>query len=101
MRFFLGLPPEEDGPAVSDDGLELLSLPDWETLPYDTFSPHQDIISQRLETLFRDIFLNGDGDERRWRSSSCVSWSGGGRVGSQLAERPAAGFDAELGVGVG
>ncbi len=28
-------------------------FPDWETLPYDTFSPHQDIISQRLETLFR------------------------------------------------
>ncbi|WP_100658283.1 transcription-repair coupling factor [Alteromonas flava] len=26
-------------------------FPDWETLPYDTFSPHQDIISQRLETL--------------------------------------------------
>ena len=33
MRFFLGLPPEEDGPAISEDGLELLSLPDWETLP--------------------------------------------------------------------
>lgn len=29
----------------------LLSLPDWETLPYDVFSPHQDIISQRLKTL--------------------------------------------------
>lgn len=28
-------------------------FPDWETLPYDTFSPHQDIISQRLETLYR------------------------------------------------
>ncbi|MFC6440164.1 transcription-repair coupling factor [Bowmanella sp. JS7-9] len=27
-------------------------FPDWETLPYDTFSPHQDIISQRLETLY-------------------------------------------------
>ena len=24
---------------------------EWETLPYDSFSPHQDIISQRLETL--------------------------------------------------
>uniref|UniRef100_A0A486XHS2 Transcription-repair-coupling factor n=1 Tax=Rheinheimera sp. BAL341 TaxID=1708203 RepID=A0A486XHS2_9GAMM len=29
----------------------LLSLPDWETLPYDIFSPHQDIVSQRLKTL--------------------------------------------------
>lgn len=27
-------------------------FPDWETLAYDTFSPHQDIISQRLETLY-------------------------------------------------
>ncbi len=31
----------------------LLTLPDWETLPYDLFSPYQDIISERLETLFR------------------------------------------------
>ena len=30
----------------------LLSLPDWETLPYDVFSPHQDIISQRIKTLY-------------------------------------------------
>ncbi|THB70474.1 MAG: transcription-repair coupling factor [Gammaproteobacteria bacterium] len=28
-------------------------FPDWETLPYDKFSPHQDIISQRLATLYR------------------------------------------------
>ncbi|MDY0273790.1 MAG: transcription-repair coupling factor, partial [Advenella sp.] len=26
-------------------------LPDWETLPYDGFSPHQDLISERLKTL--------------------------------------------------
>jgi len=26
-------------------------FPDWETLPYDTFSPHEDIISQRIGTL--------------------------------------------------
>lgn len=32
---------------------ELLLFPDWETLPYDQFSPHQDIISQRLYTLSR------------------------------------------------
>jgi len=35
------------------DNYPILSFPDWETLPYDVFSPHQDIISQRLETLFR------------------------------------------------
>ncbi|MFQ1014883.1 transcription-repair coupling factor [Avibacterium paragallinarum] len=27
-------------------------FPDWETLPYDSFSPHQDIISSRLSALF-------------------------------------------------
>lgn len=31
--------------------LEPLSFPDWETLPYDNFSPHQDITSQRLTCL--------------------------------------------------
>ncbi|WP_455208988.1 transcription-repair coupling factor [Kaarinaea lacus] len=33
--------------------LPLLHFPDWETLPYDTFSPHQDIISDRLLTLYQ------------------------------------------------
>lgn len=33
--------------------LDLLTFPDWETLPYDNFSPHQDIISERLLTLSR------------------------------------------------
>jgi transcription-repair coupling factor (superfamily II helicase) len=28
-------------------------LPDWETLPYDAFSPHQDLVSERLATLYR------------------------------------------------
>ncbi len=31
--------------------LRVRQLPDWETLPYDAFSPHQDLISQRLYTL--------------------------------------------------
>lgn len=31
----------------------ILHLPDWETLPYDYFSPHQDIISARLTALYR------------------------------------------------
>jgi len=30
----------------------LMVFPDWETLPYDAFSPHQDIISQRIQTLY-------------------------------------------------
>jgi transcription-repair coupling factor (superfamily II helicase) len=28
-------------------------FPDWETLPYDNFSPHQDIISERLARLYK------------------------------------------------
>ncbi len=32
-------------------GLRVHLLPDWETLPYDHFSPHQDLISERLSTL--------------------------------------------------
>jgi transcription-repair coupling factor (superfamily II helicase) len=33
-------------------GLRVLLLPDWETLPYDAFSPHQDLVSERLSTLY-------------------------------------------------
>lgn len=33
--------------------LPVLQFPDWETLPYDLFSPHQDIISQRIASLYR------------------------------------------------
>ncbi len=33
--------------------LPISLFPDWETLPYDHFSPHQDIISERLLTLYR------------------------------------------------
>ncbi len=35
------------------EGIELRChlLPDWETLPYDAFSPHQDLVSERLATL--------------------------------------------------
>lgn len=32
---------------------QLHALPDWETLPYDSFSPHDDIVSARLGTLAR------------------------------------------------
>ncbi|MES2978251.1 MAG: transcription-repair coupling factor [Pseudomonadota bacterium] len=33
--------------------LRCVLFPDWETLPYDAFSPHQDLISERLATLWR------------------------------------------------
>jgi transcription-repair coupling factor (superfamily II helicase) len=34
------------------DKLRCHLLPDWETLPYDAFSPHQDLVSERLATLY-------------------------------------------------
>lgn len=42
LAFFLGI-----------DSQEMILFPDWETLPYDQFSPHQDIISERLTALNR------------------------------------------------
>lgn len=44
LTFFLSTPSAQQ---------EILFFPDWETLPYDQFSPHQDIISTRLSTLSR------------------------------------------------
>jgi len=35
------------------DAFEIHTLPDWEVLPYDVFSPHPDIVSGRLRTLAR------------------------------------------------
>ena len=32
--------------------LRVHRLPDWETLPYDHFSPHPDLVSERLATLY-------------------------------------------------
>lgn len=42
------------GAAGANDGaLPVLPFPDWETLPYDLFSPHPDIVSHRLAALHR------------------------------------------------
>lgn len=41
------------GLFLADTDIPALAFPDWETLPYDVFSPLPDIISQRLETLYR------------------------------------------------
>ena len=43
----------QDELAFFAPGLRVAVFPDWETLPYDTFSPHQDLISERLATLWR------------------------------------------------
>ena len=44
---------EEEIRFYADPSLPLLSLPDRECLPYDAFSPHPDIVSARLEALYR------------------------------------------------
>jgi transcription-repair coupling factor (superfamily II helicase) len=44
---------ERELPFFLDAPLEIAAFPDWETLPYDNFSPHQDIISERLRTLYQ------------------------------------------------
>lgn len=41
-------------------GLRVRQLPDWETLAYDAFSPHQDLISERLHTLHALMHRNVD-----------------------------------------
>ena len=41
------------GSADTQDKLKVHMLPDWETLPYDVFSPHPDLISERLATLYQ------------------------------------------------
>lgn len=42
----------EEIPFFAPD-LKVNLLPDWETLPYDVFSPHPDLISERLATLYQ------------------------------------------------
>ncbi len=38
---------------LSEQHYAVTRLPDWETLPFDHFSPHEDIISDRLRTLYQ------------------------------------------------
>ncbi|HJU38938.1 MAG TPA: CarD family transcriptional regulator, partial [Tahibacter sp.] len=39
--------------VFAGSSVEVLHFPDWETLPYDLFSPHAEIVSQRVATLYR------------------------------------------------
>ena len=43
----------EDELRIFAGDLPVLHFPDWETLPYDVFSPHPEIVSQRIATLYR------------------------------------------------
>ncbi|MFM2075300.1 MAG: transcription-repair coupling factor, partial [Pseudomonadota bacterium] len=51
----------QDELAFFSPEVRVALFPDWETLPYDTFSPHQDLISERLATLWR---IYGHGGQR-------------------------------------
>ncbi|MBU6417409.1 MAG: transcription-repair coupling factor, partial [Xanthomonadaceae bacterium] len=43
----------EDDLAFFAGELPVLHFPDWETLPYDLFAPHPQLVSQRIDTLYR------------------------------------------------
>ena len=43
---------ESDIKFFADKDTDIIHFPDWETLPYDHFSPYQDIISERLTALY-------------------------------------------------
>jgi len=44
-----------------DRTLAVRPFPDWETLPYDILSPHPDLVSERLETLYRLLMRDAAG----------------------------------------
>jgi len=48
IRFFMGIDEHDHSPTNN-----VHIFPDWETLPYDVFSPHEDLISDRLKTLYQ------------------------------------------------
>ena len=53
LHFYLGQEHHLDDEGEADGPAEvtIVHLPDWETLPYDSFSPHEDITSERLKAL--------------------------------------------------
>ena len=42
--------------------LDVRAFPDWETLPYDVLSPQEDLVSERLEALYRLTTPSGGAD---------------------------------------
>ena len=53
LHFYLGQEHHLDAEGEADGlaDIPIVHLPDWETLPYDSFSPHEDITSERLKAL--------------------------------------------------
>ena len=64
-RSAVGAAPGRRDCRGSRRSLRVALLPDWETLPYDHFSPHQDLVSERLATLYR---IDARRVRRRWSS---------------------------------
>ncbi len=46
--------------AYFNDALAVRQFPDWETLPYDILSPHQDLVSERLQALYQLLVRDTD-----------------------------------------
>ncbi len=51
IRFFLNSVTDNRTSRKPEARFPILYFPDWECLPYDVFSPHQDIVSERLRCL--------------------------------------------------
>ncbi|AGA91101.1 transcription-repair coupling factor Mfd [Thioflavicoccus mobilis 8321] len=51
LAFFLG--DDAQGETPAEAAIPVLAFPDWETLPYDVFSPLPELVSERLATLHR------------------------------------------------
>jgi len=48
-----------------EPALAVRAFPDWETLPYDILSPHPDLVSERIETLYHLMSRNSAGSAAR------------------------------------
>ncbi len=68
----------------------VMNLADWETLPYDSFSPHQDIISSRLSTLLPAT------DDAAWRTDCSGEYAYAARLPAQLSPRSCAGDEKKV-----
>ena len=53
LHFYLGQEHhlDEEGEADGPAEIPIVHLPDWETLPYDSFSPHEDITSEETKSI--------------------------------------------------
>jgi transcription-repair coupling factor (superfamily II helicase) len=78
-----------------DPKLRVHLLPDWETLPYDHFSPHQDLISERLATLHHIRILGQQTARPSPQSSDGTTSHSTKPASGQVAGYPASGRGGE------